>query len=142
MIPSHLFGQNTWGPLSRQDSFIPDQLIAGPLQVVTDIATIARGAVLVRGSVLGLMESSGQYRLSTRTAEDGSQNPSAILVDNVDTRDGEVRAGVYLMGEFNSHFITADISWSAPTLRSEMRKYSLFLKDAVSGALAAELSSS
>lgn len=136
------FGQNTWGPVFRQDTFIPDQLIAGPLQLVTETITIAAGAKYVRGTVLGLVDASGEYTLSVKTASDGSQNPSAVLVDNVDATAGEVRAGVYLMGEFNIHRITADASWTPAALRSEMRKYSLFLKDADITPLAPEVPSS
>lgn len=136
------FGQNTWGPMFRQDTFIPDQLIAGPLQLVTETVIIAAGAKYVRGTVLGLVEASGEYTLSVKTASDGSQNPSAILVDNVDASSGEVRAGVYLMGEFNIHRITADASWQPAALRTEMRKYSLFLKDVDTAPLEPEVPSS
>lgn len=141
-MPVNQFGQNTWGPMFRQDTFIPDQLIAGPLQLVTETVIIAAGAKYVRGTVLGLVEASGEYTLSVKTASDGSQNPSAILVDNVDASSGEVRAGVYLMGEFNIHRITADASWQPATLRTEMRKYSLFLKDVDTAPLEPEVPSS
>lgn len=141
-MPVNQFGQNTWGPMFRQDTFIPDQLIAGPLQLVTETVIIAAGAKYVRGTVLGLVEASGEYTLSVKTASDGSQNPSAILVDNVDASSGEVRAGVYLMGEFNIHRITADASWQPAALRTEMRKYSLFLKDVDTAPLEPEVPSS
>ncbi len=138
------FGQNTWGPMSRQDTFIPDQLIAGPLQLVTETVTIAGGENVkyVRGTVLGLIADSGKYTLSVKTAGDGSQNPCAILVDNVDATAGDVRAGVYLMGEFNSNRITADASWTPAVLRAALRQYSLFLKDASGAPLAPEASDS
>ncbi|EAA8358587.1 head decoration protein [Salmonella enterica] len=136
------YGQNTWGPVFRQDTFIPDQLIAGPLQLVTETVTIAAGAKYVRGTVLGLVDSGDKYTLSVKTASDGSQNPSAILVDNVDATAGDVCAGVYLMGEFNIHRITADVSWTPAGLRSEMRKYGLFLKDTSAAPLAPEMPSS
>ena len=142
MTQINQFGQNTWGPMFRQDTFIPDQLIAGPLQLVTETVTIAKGAAYVRGTVLGLVESSGEYTLCVKSASDGSQNPSAILVDNVDATDGEVQAGVYLMGEFNINRITADSTWQPTALRAEMRKYSLFLKDAITAPLAPEVPSS
>lgn len=142
MSSMNQFGQNTWGPAYRQDTFIPDQLIAGPLQLVTETVTIAKGKKYVRGTVLGVIDSSGEYALSVKTATDGSQHPSAILVDNVDATRETVRAGVYIMGEFNIHHITADASWAPSVLRNEMRKYSLFLKDANTAPLTPEAASS
>ncbi|MFK3911365.1 head decoration protein [Enterobacter cancerogenus] len=142
MTQINQFGQNTWGPTFRQDTFIPDQLIAGPLQLVTETVTVAKGAAYVRGTVLGVVESSGEYTLCVKSATDGSQNPSAILVDNIDATEGEVRAGVYIMGEFNVHRITADSSWTPAALGTEMRKYSLFLKDAVTAPLTPEVPTS
>lgn len=136
------FGQNTWGPMYRQDTFVPDQLIAGPLQLVTDNITVAAGRKYVRGTVLGLIAASGKYTLSKKSASDGSENPSVILVDNIDATPGDVRAGAYLMGEFNMHRITADTSWTPEALRTEMRKYSLFLKDANTAPLTPEIASS
>lgn len=46
-------GANPQQPSISADAFIPDQLIAGNLKLVTDTVTIASGADLVRGSVLG-----------------------------------------------------------------------------------------
>lgn len=48
------YGQNPWQPGARQDSFVPDQLIASnaPL-LVTDDITIASGKSYKRGTVLG-----------------------------------------------------------------------------------------
>jgi hypothetical protein len=47
------YGNNPFQPGIQQDAFIPDQLIAGDLKVVTKPATITGGAALVRGTVLG-----------------------------------------------------------------------------------------
>jgi hypothetical protein len=47
------YGASTFQPGVQQDAFIPDQLIAGDLKVVTKTATITGGAALIRGTVLG-----------------------------------------------------------------------------------------
>lgn len=47
------YGNNPFQPGIVQDAFIPDQLIAGDLKVVTKTGTITGGAALKRGSLLG-----------------------------------------------------------------------------------------
>lgn len=49
------FGNNPFQPGIWQDNFIPDQLIAGDLKIVTETATITGGAALARGAVLGMV---------------------------------------------------------------------------------------
>ncbi len=126
------YGENTWGPSFRQDTFIPDQLVSGPLQLVTDdTATILMGAAYKRGTVLGVVTASGKYTLCVATAADGSQTPKAILVDDVDATAADVTGGVYLMGEFNQNRMTFDASWTVVTLKPAFRPLGIFLRDSV-----------
>ncbi|WP_410015814.1 head decoration protein [Sodalis sp. C49] len=127
------YGENAWQPSARQDTFIPDQLVAGQLQLVTDTVTLLAGeaAIYKRGTVLGVVTASGKYTLSVNTAADGSQNPAAILVDDVDASATDVTAGVYLMGEFNQNRITFDPSWSLASVKSALRPYGIFLRDSL-----------
>ncbi|EHD21316.1 MULTISPECIES: head decoration protein [Brenneria] len=127
------YGQNAWGPLYRQDTFIPDQLIAGPLQLVTDTVTILTGesASYKRGTVLGRITASGKYTLSLPVATDGSEDPVAILVDDADATAADVTADVYLMGEFNATRITYNDSWVLADLKAALRPHSIFLKDVI-----------
>ncbi len=127
------YGENAWQPSTRQDTFIPDQLVAGQLQLVTDTVTILAGeaAIYKRGTVLGVVTASGKYTLSVNTAADGSQFPAAILVDDVDASATDVTAGVYLMGEFNQNRITFDPSWTLASVKSALRPYGIFLRDSL-----------
>ncbi|TKI02889.1 head decoration protein [Martelella alba] len=127
------FGDNSWQPNARQDTFIPDQLVSGPLQLVTDTVTILTGATAryVRGTVLGVVTASGKYTLCVATATDGSQTPAAILADDVDATAADVTGGVYLMGEFNQNRLTFDTSWTAATLKPAFRSLGIFLRDSV-----------
>ena len=106
------FSQNPFQPGVRQAVFNPDQLISGPLQVVTDTGIIAKAGILKRGTILGKVTDSGEYVLSKKGAADGSEIPCAILADDVDTTDSSVSGGVYLMGEFNQNRIIHDESWT------------------------------
>ena len=74
---------------------------------------------------------SGKYVTSVATATDGSQNPSAILVDDTDITADAI-AGIYMTGEFNSNAIVIDSSWTAATLLPILRTVSIFLKSVVS----------
>lgn len=47
-------GNNASQPYAGAETYIPDQLIAGNLKLVTDLATISGAAALKRGTVMGL----------------------------------------------------------------------------------------
>ncbi|MCR1299802.1 head decoration protein [Enterobacter kobei] len=122
------FGQNAFAPGMKSALFVPDQLVAGTLQLVTDTGIITGGA-FKRGTVLGLVAASGKYTQCVKTAEDGSQLPVAILVDDVDASSFDQNGGLYLMGEFNQHRIIFDNSWTTADLKKALRPLDIFLKD-------------
>lgn len=124
------FGQNPFAPGMKSSVFIPDQLIAGALQVVTDTVTVTGGAYK-RGTVLGLISASGTYTISVQSAADGSEKPLAILVDDVDASSSDQLAGVYLMGEFNQNHIIIDDSWAMADIKTALRPFAIFLKDSL-----------
>lgn len=126
-------GQNAWVPGVQHDTFIPDQLLSGPLQVISDTVTILTGsaATYKRGTVLGVITASGKYTLSVATATDGSQVPQAILADDVNATAADTLAGVYLMAEINKNRITFDPSWTLATLKPALRPFGIFLRDSV-----------
>ena len=122
------FGQNAFAPGMKSALFVPDQLVAGTLQLVTDTGIITGGA-FKRGTVLGLVAASGKYTQCVKTAEDGSQLPGAILVDDVDAASSDQNGGLYLMGEFNQHRLIFDNSWTTADLKKALRPLAIFLKD-------------
>ena len=126
------FGQNAFQPGMRSSLFMPDQLVSGTLQLVTDTGIIAQAAAIhLRGTVLGKITASGEYVKSVKTATDGSEAPVAILVDDVDTTTTSQRGGVYLMGQFNQNRIIHDASWMLAELKTDLRTYSIFLEDSI-----------
>lgn len=126
------YGQNAWAPGVQQSVFVPDQLLSGPLQVVTDTVTVLKNAaVYKRGTVMGVITASGKYTLSVATASDGSETPSAILADDVDASVTDVSAGVYLMAEVNQNRVIFDASWTLDALKTALRPLSIFLRDSV-----------
>lgn len=130
------FGQNQFAPGMKSSLFVPDQLVVSTLQLVTDSGTITGGTFL-RGTVLGKITASGKYTNSVKTATDGSQNPVAILVDNVDASTTDQNGGLYLMGEFNQNRIVYDNTWTVADLKSALRPLAIFLKDSLQAPVAA-----
>lgn len=125
-------GQNAFQPGMRSALFVPDQLVSGPLQLVTDTGVIAQvDFIHMRGTVMGKVTASGEYTKSVKAATDGSEVPVAILVDNVDTTTSAQRGGVYLMGQFNQNSVIHDDSWSLAELKAALRSYSIFLEDSI-----------
>ncbi|OWF77693.1 head decoration protein [Yersinia frederiksenii] len=126
------FGQNPFQPGMRSSLFVPDQLVAGPLQLVTDTVVIVQAEVIhLRGTVMGKITASGEYIKSVKDATDGSEVPVAILVDNVDTTVTAQRGGIYLMGQFNQNRIVHDASWTLAELKTALRPYTIFLTDSI-----------
>ncbi|HAT7514546.1 TPA: head decoration protein [Kluyvera ascorbata] len=123
------FGQNPFAPGMKSSLFVPDQLVAGPLQLVTDTVTVS-GGDYKRGTVLGMITASGKYTACLKTASDGSEKPCAILVDDVNAAThGDQSGGVYLMGEFNQNRINIDASWTIADIKAALRPLAIFLKD-------------
>lgn len=125
------FGQNQFAPSMESSLFVPDQLVSGPLQLVTDSVTIGVSGALKRGTVLGMVTATGAYIMSKKDATDGSEKPSAILVDNVDTTTTAQTGGVYLMGEFNQHRLIFDATWTIAELKAQFRPLAIFLRDSI-----------
>lgn len=126
-------GDNPQQPGIWAEAYVPDQLIAGNLKLVSQPITLAAGT-LPRGSVLGRVTATGQYKLSVAGASDGSQNPSVILADAADASSGAVATGAYVLGEFNANALNFDASWTVATLTPILQPLGLFIKSAVTAA--------
>jgi hypothetical protein len=76
---------------------------------------------------LTVINATGNFIESVKTASDGSQTPVAILADDADASAGPVATGAYVSGEFNCHALTYDVSWNQQTLMAAV-KAPLFIK--------------
>jgi hypothetical protein len=89
-----------------RETYTPDNLIAGDeFPFYSKTRTIKMGEVLTRGAVLG-KDSDDKFLLSVKTATDGSEEPRAVLAEDVDATDGDVIALVYESGIFNARSMT------------------------------------
>ncbi|HDR8944316.1 TPA: head decoration protein [Burkholderia vietnamiensis] len=132
-LPVTQVGENPQVPSISAQTFVPDQLIAGPKQIVTRNATIT-GGPYARGTVLGIITASGKLTIATSAASDGSQNPAAILADYADGSAADVTAGVFLEGEFNINAITLGAGITSTAARDALRPLGIHLKTSVTAA--------
>ncbi len=125
---------NPFQPGVVQDAFVPDQLIAGDLKIVTGTRTIAAGQNLRRGTILGKITASSKYVLALAASNDGSQTPVEILADDVDATGGDAAAGTYLMGEFNERAVILGAGITLDAARTALETKNIYLKSSVSAA--------
>jgi len=99
-----------------------------------DLTVTAGATAFVVGDVftITVTAAAGTYVLSVRTATDGSQDPSVVLVDDADATAGAVKAGGYFQASINQNRITFDDSWTVDDLKAELRGKGIFLKDSLS----------
>jgi hypothetical protein len=115
---------------ATEGTFSPDKLIVGGRLRARKV-TIAAGAALVRGSVLGKITEGGKYVLSAAAAADGSQTPSAILVADAAAATADVEALIYETGDFNAKALTFGAGHTADTVRDALHDRGIFLHDTV-----------
>lgn len=96
--------------------------------------TITSGGSPASGDsfVIHAVPASMNWVLCTAAAVDGSQNPAAILVDYTDPTAGNVTAGLYLEGEFNTNAMTFGPGVTQAAAAAALRPYGIHLKSQVS----------
>lgn len=113
---------------TNQGAYKPCTLLAGEFPRVKRIITIAKGAVLPKGALLGQITESQKWTLSTAAATDGSQIPEAVLGEKIDAREQDREAAVYFTGEFNEYALVPGEGHHLDRLRSELRPKGIFLR--------------
>jgi Bacteriophage lambda head decoration protein D len=124
-----------FGVVDPEGNVLPDATVGTPYANAEINFTInAGGTAFVAGDkfTLNVIEATGNYVLSVKTASDGSQNPSAILVQDTNATTGPQTAGAYLLGEFNQNAVSFDPSWTLTQLQAALRPFGIFLKSSVS----------
>lgn len=124
---------NLYRPGCASTTFVPDTLVVDDMDIVTDSGILASGQTLTRGALLGKITASGKYILSLAAAVDGSQLPSAILVDDVDASGGDASCGLYLAGGFNAAAITFGTGHTRASVADGLRGLSIYLRDTIPG---------
>ena len=135
----HTAGEGTFRLFDPDGRVLGDFVLAGGTVTITDeikFVINAGGVDYIVGDtwLQTVAAGSGKYIPSIATALDGSQVPSAILVDNANSTSADQQVVLYLTCDFNSDKITFDVSWSVATLTPALRPFSIFLKSAILAA--------
>lgn len=119
-------------PGVTQDAFMPDQLIGGDMKIVTHAGrTLLAGLYYKRGTVLGRITASGKYTIALFAANDGSQVPCNILVDDVDATLADALGGIYAMGEFNENAVILGTGITLAAAKAALETQNIYLKSAI-----------
>lgn len=119
----------TYGQAFVRDVANPNiELFAGDFPPESMPITLASGQDAKMGWVLGRVTNTDEYKLCVKGANDGSQVPAGILVDDYDATLADCPAHMYLTGPFNENAIAYGAGWTLDELRLELRKVSIFIK--------------
>lgn len=111
-----------------QGEYTPDNLLAGEYPRVERVVTIAAGADLAKGAVLGRVTANGKFKLSASTSTDGSQTPDAVLAEKANAAGGDVQAVVYFSGEFNENALVLGAGHTLDSVRIALRAKNVYLR--------------
>jgi|SRR5690606_28865231 len=112
-----------------QGSVPLDRLIAGEFPRIEEKVAVVKGAALKRGSLLGRVTATGAYTLSEAEGDDGSEDPVAILAQDITAEDEE--ALVYRTGEFNEAAVIYGDGHEADSVRDELAAMQIWLRRTV-----------
>ena len=113
---------------TNQGDYTPDNLLAGEYPRIERLVTIAAGADLTKGAVLGRITASGKFKLSASASSDGSQTPDAILAEKASAAGADVQAVVYFSGEFNENALTLGAGHTLDAVRLTLKAKSIYLR--------------
>lgn len=110
-----------------------DGLVAGTFPMVTERVTIASGADLSKGTILGVVTASGKYAAADTTASSAGNNvPVAVLLEDAAAGSADAVATVALTGEFNAAKLIAKRSGDAVSdFKTGLRSIGIFVKTVV-----------
>lgn len=115
-------------------SYLYSGLIAANSELLFhEPATLLSGQNLVRGAVLGKVTASGKYVLSLAASSDGSQTPSAILVDDTNASAGDKPVLIYTRGDFLSSGLTLGAGHTVATALAALKDVGIFINSVQTG---------
>jgi len=105
------------------------EILAGDFPRSTEAVTIASGNNLKFGSVIGKITNTDTYKLVDSSATDGSQEPFAVLMEDVDASAGPAVGIANLTGEYIRTKLIFGGSDTWQTHFTAARKNSIFFKE-------------
>lgn len=101
------------------ETYTPGDMIVGDFPILTTVVTIASGANLARGAVLGRVTANGKFQLAADGA-DGSEVPAAILATAANAASADATATIYLTGQFDASKLIFGTGQTEATLNAAM----------------------
>ncbi|OQP00861.1 hypothetical protein B1689_07520 [Geobacillus sp. 44C] len=116
------------------EMYTPDNLFAGHVMPKVDDSLLVEAGqgVLARGTLLGVVTTSGKAKVVSKDATDGSEKVYAVLAENIDTTNGDVLAPVYLTGEFNENALIVADGDTVADHKASARAVGIFIKSTMS----------
>jgi Bacteriophage lambda head decoration protein D len=128
-------GNNPFQPGMVSETYIPDQLIAGDLKIVTDSVTITATDSLKRGQFMAMDSATGKWSAWAAGGAEGTPAaPMGILVDDINDPSGDVTGGIYLTGQFNGNCTTPLGTTLTYDEITALRNAGIFMKNSVVSA--------
>ena len=103
------------------ETHIPGDLLLTDFPVMTVPVTIAAGANLARGAVLGRITASGKHILSASAAIDGSQTPNLVLAIDANAAAADVAAVAYAAGALDADKLILGAGHTKATVEAAFR---------------------
>ena len=100
-------------------------------QIKFAIAAGSADFVLGDKFVFTIAEGSGELKLITSAATDGSQNAYAILADDYDASSAAKSVAVYMTGEFNADALTVGSGISLPIIRHALATRNIYVRNLI-----------
>lgn len=105
----------------------PSNLITGSYPLVTESITVEAGQTLASGSVLGKVTATNEYKLSAAGSSDGSELPSVILAEDIDTTGGAAQSVGFISGQFNANALIFGTGHTAESQKHNLRLINIYL---------------
>lgn len=102
-------------------SYSEDALVIDDYPLIAMAETIAAGADLTRGAILGRLTANGKLVLSDNGASDGSETPVGVLAVDAAAAGADVVAPVYYSGGFNPNVMTFGGTHTTATVNAAFR---------------------
>jgi hypothetical protein len=115
-------------------SYQPLDLIAGDFNLLSETVVLEAGQNLKRGAILGKKSDSGKYVISARLdnanveINDGSEDPSRILAEDVDASKGDRQTIAYLTGSFYPKGVTLGKGHTIASIKEKLELRSIFFQ--------------
>lgn len=110
------------------DTFNYDNLLAGGDFTVLEIGTVDETVEVKRGTVLGRVSATNTFKICKEGASDGSNEPCAVLAEDIKAGAENKDKYLYLSGKFNKNAVIFDSSITNKNkAKIELHKNSIFL---------------